>query len=490
MRHPFNPEISATIKPIAFPSGLLTCSVFLTLLCLVILSAFTQTSYRFLERLIQRDVEITQKAEQIIYYDEVLTMSARIATIPSQDTATWHKRYKEYELLLDDDIQNIVSLSGNLDYDVSPISQTDSANQKLITMEEEAFSLSYKGKFKEARAILFSPQYSENKKIYSTSIIKVVSNIRTRMQKLIKEAQQNLLHIKVASLTSGMLLVIMWFYTIIHIRRWHIQTRHAFINACESQRQLEESSQKLQAKNYELARFNFIVAHDLKESLRSIFSFSQLASNETNDKNTKNYLTRIQNSCRSMRSLIEDLLSYAKLDKSQIIKTRISVYEIVVSLRDESLNELVTSRNAEIICYDLPDLYTDRIRLTQVLANLITNGITYNCSPTPTINIYSEIKNNAQIIYIKDNGIGIDKEYSETIFELFTRLNDKRVYNGSGLGLSICKKNMESLGGDIWLEESEKDGSIFALEFPEAIAQKSSAASNITSAKQSAKEPA
>jgi signal transduction histidine kinase len=409
---------------------------------------------------------ISRTAEKIIYYDEVLTMSSRLAANPSQNTKYWHERYLKHELLLDEAINRILSSADKLDYNVSPIIQTDEANKKLISMEYKAFTLSNEGNFKKARQVLFSPEYKVNKEIYFNSVVTVVENIRKRMEDLLENARKDILYVKITTLIGTIILIMLWIYTIINIKKWHNKTLEAFNETTIYSKKLEQSSADIKAKNHELERFNFIVAHDLKESLRSIFSFSQLASNEEASKDAKEYLSKIQNSCKSMSILIDDLLSYAKLENKQINLVNIDLSKIIDILIEESLHDLIKSKNVKISYEELPTINTDKTKLTQALRNLITNAIIYNNSDHPCVDIYSKNTKENTIIYIKDNGIGIENEYSESIFELFNRLHDKRKYRGTGLGLSICKKAIESLGGKIWLEKSNKKGSVFAISLP------------------------
>jgi light-regulated signal transduction histidine kinase (bacteriophytochrome) len=167
-----------------------------------------------------------------------------------------------------------------------------------------------------------------------------------------------------------------------------------------------------------------------------------------------------------MRLLVDNLISYAKADRVQQPYSKINLNTLLKDICEENLNELIQSHQAIIHYKDLPTIKTDMIKLFQLFSNLISNAILYNDSPIPEVTITAKKNGNFMNILIIDNGIGIDMQYKDKIFELFERLNDKRRYHGSGLGLSICKRIVEMLGGKLWLDKSNNEGSVFIFSLP------------------------
>jgi signal transduction histidine kinase len=383
-------------------------------------------------------------------------MSARMASSNLGELDFWHERYKTNEVRLDNIIAKVINNANYLGYDTTSVSLTNNANIKLVEMESAAFDYLEEGDYKSAQEILFSEEYSKYKKVYSLSITKFVENIQQNLKKTLLTAYDVVFYTKISAIIVFLLLGLVWIYTMVNIRRWHEATRIAFEDATSSK-------EILQTKNHELERFNFIVAHDLKESLRSVFSFSQLIEAEKNTKDAKDYLSRIQNACLSMEALIEDLLSYTKINKSEINVTNVSLQNLIDKICNESLNSLLTSKNVQIIYSDLPEVKSDIIKINQVFSNIISNGVIYNNSEEIQVVITAEKLGGYWEVSFKDNGIGVDEEYFESIFDLFTRLNDKRNYKGNGLGLAICKKNMDMLGGSVFLRKSNKGGSEFVV---------------------------
>lgn len=226
----------------------------------------------------------------------------------------------------------------------------------------------------------------------------------------------------------------------------------------------------LKSKNKELERFAYITSHDLKQPIRNIGSFAGLL-RKTIDQPTKvekkiEYLEQIESSANQMNILIEEILSFSKIDKIEIKKEKVDLQQIVKSFIS-SHKEYLKERNAEIHHEQLPIVFGNKLYLSLLFQNLIENGIKYNISKNPKIIIKSKPRDNFTKITIEDNGIGISEEFSAAIFEPFKRLHSRRNYEGTGLGLSICKKIVETHDGKIWLENSKgQQGTKFAFIIP------------------------
>lgn len=235
--------------------------------------------------------------------------------------------------------------------------------------------------------------------------------------------------------------------------------------------ELQKHAKNLEEKNTELERFAYIASHDLKTPLRNITSFINLA-NKRMSPQTKSeigeYLEFASTYANQMDYLVCDVLEFSKIEKKKILKgSRCELRFIVdravkISLPEfEHKNPLITvDGNAEIFC--------DRDYVEQILFKLIHNALKFNDSVIPRINIQigSDVNSGVEIC-ISDNGIGIEQEYRETIFDLFRRLNLQDKYPGTGLGLSIARKLARRIGGDICLEQStHSSGSTFVLRLP------------------------
>ena len=166
-----------------------------------------------------------------------------------------------------------------------------------------------------------------------------------------------------------------------------------------------------------------------------------------------------------MQNLIQDLLEYSRV-------TRISGEpestncEFILNQVLSTLKLIIKENNATISHDSLPEVMTDFTQMVQAFQNLILNGIKFRSEEAPKIHIAAEKKASEWVFSVQDNGIGIDPQYSERIFEIFKRLNSRDIYPGTGIGLAICKKIIERHGGRIWVESKLGKGSTFYFTLP------------------------
>jgi two-component system, NtrC family, sensor kinase len=245
----------------------------------------------------------------------------------------------------------------------------------------------------------------------------------------------------------------------------------------DSEEKLQEYALRLEKSNKELTDFAHIASHDLKAPIRGIMSFSQLFERRNAakfDDVDREYFNFIKSNAKQSARLIDDVLSYSKIDKNlgepENIDLNTCLYMIELTLKN-----LMQDKKAEIIFQYLPTLRGHSSLINQLFRNLIANGIKYNESTTPTVIITCKENKHGHLVYaIKDNGIGIAPENKELVFAMFRRLHTQAEYEGSGIGLAFCSRIVDTYGGQIWIESEEGNGTTFFFTLPKATVVKPS----------------
>lgn len=233
----------------------------------------------------------------------------------------------------------------------------------------------------------------------------------------------------------------------------------------ELNQQLQQHVKALATSNQELEQFAYIASHDLQEPLRMISSF--LSRLETKygtqlDEKARRYIFFAVDGAQRMRQIILDLLEYSRVSKPEQENLGSVNCDELLSEIQILLRKKIQETGAVIRWENLPVITTARAPLRQLLQNLITNSLKYSAPERPPeICIRAEDTPEAWIFAVSDNGIGIEAEYFDKIFIIFQRLHSKNAYSGTGMGLAICKKIIESLGGRIWVNSSPGQGSTF-----------------------------
>ena len=232
--------------------------------------------------------------------------------------------------------------------------------------------------------------------------------------------------------------------------------------------QLQELNKELERSNQDLESYTYVVSHDLKAPLRTIKSFGEFIMEDSIEQlsiDSKEYLNRIMNAAMHMDDLITDLLMLSRIGRIDQDVDRVDLNEVVVDI-EKDIYGLLMEKGAVIIKDVLPEVEGQKTWLKQLFMNLITNGLKFNESLQPKVWIHVEDRENEYLFSVSDNGIGIDSVYFDKVFLLFERLHSKERYEGTGAGLSICKKIVEGFGGRIWVESELGVGSTFIFTIP------------------------
>jgi PAS domain S-box-containing protein len=231
---------------------------------------------------------------------------------------------------------------------------------------------------------------------------------------------------------------------------------------------------ELKRSNDELEHFAYVASHDLQEPLRMVASFTELLAKRYKgrlDADADDFIAYAVDGTNRMQRLINDLLAYSRAGASTDPPRRISSEAALRSALTNLQATIVES--AAVVTHDsLPLVTMDDTQLTQVFQNLIGNAVKYRGTAAPRIHISAVSTTGTEWVFsVRDNGLGIEPQYFEKIFVLFQRLHGRGEFAGTGIGLAICKKMLERLGGRIWVESEASNGSTFHFAIPEGVSQ-------------------
>lgn len=243
-------------------------------------------------------------------------------------------------------------------------------------------------------------------------------------------------------------------------KRLENEIREANINL---EKKVQQRTMELEVKNKELAQFAYVASHDLQEPLRTTSSFVELLREKCYgrlDGEADQFIDYIIQASDRMRTLINDLLEYSRIGRKtslQIVNCQTILSEVMADL-DNSIKE----QEAVITSTELPVINGYATELKQLFQNLISNSVKFrNKNSPPQIHIRAHKKDEYWEFAVQDNGIGIEAKHKDRIFVIFQRLHTRTEYEGSGIGLSHCKKIVELHGGRIWVESRPGEGSTF-----------------------------
>ena len=236
---------------------------------------------------------------------------------------------------------------------------------------------------------------------------------------------------------------------------------------------LREYSTELARSNAELEQFAYVASHDLQAPLRGIIGFAQLLQRRLDqqlgsalDADCREYLQFIDDSANHLRAIIRDLLEFSRAGRSGVASQPFSL-ETALGQALSELEPVLRTTGAIVRSGELPQAMGEVTQITQLLRNLIDNAIKYIApGVVPRVAVTAQSSAEEVCVSVADNGIGIPAEHRERIFQIFQRLHALEDYPGTGVGLAICRKVVERLGGRLWVECPPEGGSVFRFTLP------------------------
>jgi light-regulated signal transduction histidine kinase (bacteriophytochrome) len=226
----------------------------------------------------------------------------------------------------------------------------------------------------------------------------------------------------------------------------------------------------LEHSNAELQQFAYVASHDLSEPLRMVSSYLQLLRRRYKgqlDAEADEFIEYAVDGATRMRSLIEDLLAFSRAGRSgepELVEMGGVAADVL-----RTLAAAMVEARASVEIADLPPVMGDRLQLEQLLQNLVANALKFRGSERARVWVSVEPGVTGMVqLAVADGGIGIEPAHRERVFKMFQRLHDRQAYDGTGIGLAICRKIVEHHGGRIWVEERDGGGAVFRFTLPPA----------------------
>jgi light-regulated signal transduction histidine kinase (bacteriophytochrome) len=234
--------------------------------------------------------------------------------------------------------------------------------------------------------------------------------------------------------------------------------------------EIQAKALALERSNAELEQFAYVASHDLQEPLRKVTSFCQMLERRYAgqlDERGEQYIAFAVDGAKRMQALINDLLAFSRVGRIERPRELVDVGELVAQATS-ALGLAIEETGATVeVDGPLPEVYAERTLLGLVLQNLIANAVKFRTDEPPRVRVSARRDGDEWEFAVADNGIGIEPQYADRIFTIFQRLHARDAYEGTGIGLAMCRKVIEHHGGHIWLQVSENgNGSTFRFTLP------------------------
>jgi signal transduction histidine kinase len=251
-------------------------------------------------------------------------------------------------------------------------------------------------------------------------------------------------------------------------RAFNAMTRRVEESQDGLEKKVRDRTEQLRERNEELETFGHSISHDLRAPLRAMHGFSQALLEDCGpqlDDVGKDYAQRVVAGARKMDSLIQDLLAYSRVSRSELDVTSVKLSDVVHDALSQVEGDVTASGGAVSVDADLPTVRAHRVALVQAVANLLANGLKFvPPGRTPALRVRSDGENGTTRLWVEDNGIGIDAAHHERVFGVFERLHQSENYPGTGIGLAIVRKSVERMGGRVGVVSAVGQGSRFWIE--------------------------
>ncbi len=241
----------------------------------------------------------------------------------------------------------------------------------------------------------------------------------------------------------------------------------------QQRQELISQAEKLNRVNNELESFSYSVSHDLRAPLRAVHGYAQMLSEDYGrqmDEEASRIISNIMSNAKKMGTLIDDLLSFSRLGRRELVKMKMQMHDMVKNICAELNDNPDTRHKVRFIIHPLSPVFADSVTMKQVWINLISNALKYSREKEKIIIEIGALQlEDETAYYIKDNGVGFDMRYAEKLFGVFQRLHSDEEFEGTGVGLAIVQRVIAKHGGRVWAESKINEGATFFFSLPNNI---------------------
>ena len=443
------------------PTRFVSISFIIIILSLVGLGYQVLSAYQDMHSIQTESFRLQSLSHEILYLDEVLTMSAKMAAETSDPY--WEERYMKHVGVLDDVLGEVKNMAAGIF--VARAAETEQANIKLVDMENEAFKLIHQGQPEKAKNLINSATYNLYKQQYSNGMVKLAQDLEEKNKADIEKHQRDVYWAFIQIFIAIPFIFIVWISTYTLLKRYD-----AFKE--ESNKKLLKLKQIAEQASKDKSNFLANMSHEIRTPMNAIIGMTHLALQTDLSQRQRNYIHKTQRAAEGLLGIINDILDFSKIEAGKL-----DLESIDFSLQDvmENLANLLglkaEEKNLELmfqINQNVPShLHGDPLRLGQILINLGNNALKFTEDYGEiliSINKQADTENGVLLhVFVKDTGIGLTPEQMQRLFQSFSQADNSttRNYGGTGLGLSISRQLVEMMNGDIWVESEYGKGSCF-----------------------------